>query len=67
MKPLDKLELKTGNFASGNSDYVPDDGELRIRDVLIEAAGNGDKAAKLTLMSPPYSITCLVIAGKKIV
>lgn len=66
MTKLDEAEMKSSYFSSGGG-FMPEEDELKTRAALLIKAQQGDKKAKLALMSPPYSLTCLVKDGKKII
>jgi hypothetical protein len=67
MTKLDEIDMKTSYFATGGGGFMPEEDELKERDILIAKARKGNKKAKLALMSPPYSLSCLVKDGKKII
>lgn len=66
MTKLDEFEIKASYFSTGGG-FIPEEDELKTRAALLTKAQQGDKKARLALMSPPYSLTCLVKDGKRII
>lgn len=67
MNKLDEFEIKASYFSTGGGGFIPEEDELKTRAALLIEAQQGDKKARLALMSPPYSLTYLVKDGKRII
>lgn len=67
MTTLDRFEIKASYFSTGGGGFIPEEEELKARTALLIKAQQGDKAARFALTSPPYSLTCLIKDGEKII
>jgi len=67
MTKLDRFEIKSSYFSTGGGGFMPGEDELKTRAALLLKVQQGDKEARLALMSPHYSLTCLVKDREKII